>query len=98
MNLSIWKSRRNKTQLVASLDNGAHIYFDCFELETVEGSLWLYQGSTLVACFRTSIITLSQLTDYARRMVTMGAQNYGQPLSEIRKQDEAPVMGADSSL
>ncbi len=83
MNLSIWKSRRNKTQLVASLDNGVHIYFDCFELEPVEASLWLYQGSTLVACFRGSSLSLSNLTDYARRMVVLGAQNYGAPLSEV---------------
>lgn len=83
MNLSIWKSRRNKTQLVASLDNGVHIYFDCFELETVEASLWLYQGTTLVACFRASENSLSQIIDYARRMVVLGAQNYGVPLSEV---------------
>ena len=30
MNLSIWKSRRNQRQLVASQDNGTHIY-DKFE-------------------------------------------------------------------
>ncbi|CAE6901974.1 hypothetical protein [Vibrio sp. B1FLJ16] len=84
MILSIWKSRRNKTQLVASLDNGVHIYFDCFELETVEASLWLYQGSTLVACFRASDVTLSKITNYARRMVVLGAQNYGEPLAEVK--------------
>ncbi len=34
MNLSIWKTRRNQRQLVASQCNGTHIYFDSFELET----------------------------------------------------------------
>ena len=98
MNLSIWKSKRNKSQFVASLDNGTHLYFDAFELETVEASLWLYQGTTLVACIRATSDTIPKVTDYARRMATMGAQNYGEPLNEIRKQDEAPQVGADSSL
>ena len=98
MNLSIWKSRRNKTQLVASFNNGTHIYFDSFELETVEASLWLYQGTTLVSCIRATSVTLPQVTKYAQRMATMGAQNYGEPLNEIRKQDEAPQVGADSSF
>nr|WP_321386232.1 hypothetical protein [uncultured Vibrio sp.] len=98
MNLSIWKPTRNKSQLVASLDNGAHIYFDAFELEAVEAALWLYQGTTIVACFRATSATLPKVTGYARRMAIMGAQNHGEPLSEIRKQDEAPQVGADSSL
>ncbi|EHE7897716.1 hypothetical protein MW374_001995 [Vibrio parahaemolyticus] len=84
MNLSIWKTRRNQRQLVASQCNGTHIYFDSFELETSEASLWLYQGSTLVACIRASSVTLTQITDYARRMVVLGAKNYGEPLSEAK--------------
>ncbi|HCG9183123.1 TPA: hypothetical protein NJ926_004222 [Vibrio parahaemolyticus] len=95
MNLSIWKSRRNQRQLVASQDNGTHIYFDSFELEA---SLWLYQGMTLVACIKAQNDTLADITTTANRMATLGAQNNGQPLHEIRKQDEAPQVGADSSL
>ncbi|MCR9309553.1 hypothetical protein [Vibrio diabolicus] len=98
MNLSIWKSRRNQRQLVASQDNGTHIYFDSFELEPVEASLWLYQGMTLVACIKAQNDTLTDITTTANRMATLGAQNNGQPLHEIRKQDEAPQVGADSSL
>ncbi|HGZ6667297.1 TPA: hypothetical protein ACOLYT_003359 [Vibrio parahaemolyticus] len=98
MNLSIWKSRRNQRQLVASQDNGTHIYFDSFELETVEASLWLYQGMTLVAYIKAQNDTLADITTTANRMATLGAQNNGQPLHEIRKQDEAPQVGADSSL
>ncbi|TOP76363.1 hypothetical protein CGH09_18570 [Vibrio parahaemolyticus] len=98
MNLSIWKSRRNQRQLVASQDNGTHIYFDSFELEAVEASLWLYQGMTLVACIKAQNDTLADITTTAHRMATLGAQNNGQPLHEIRKQDEAPLVGADSSL
>ncbi|EKF6808165.1 hypothetical protein OZ405_002826 [Vibrio parahaemolyticus] len=98
MNLSIWKSRRNQRQLVASQDNGTHIYFDSFELEPVEASLWLYQGMTLVACIKAQNDTLADITTTANRMATFGAQNNGQPLHEIRKQDEAPQAGADSSL
>ncbi|MGU3703414.1 hypothetical protein NAL94_15955 [Vibrio alginolyticus] len=98
MNLSIWKSRRNQRQLVASQDNGTHIYFDSFELEAVEASLWLYQGMTLVACIKAQNDTLADITTTANRMATLGAQNNGQPLHEIRKQDEAPRVGADSSL
>ncbi|ELJ8827105.1 hypothetical protein, partial [Vibrio parahaemolyticus] len=90
MNLSIWKSRRNQRQLVASQDNGTHIYFDSFELEAVEASLWLYQGMTLVACIKAQNDTLADITTTANRMATLGAQNNGQPLHEIRKQDEAP--------
>ncbi|MDF4947334.1 hypothetical protein P3580_01720 [Vibrio parahaemolyticus] len=98
MNLSIWKSRRNQRQLVASQDNGTHIYFDSFELEPVEASLWLYQGMTLVACIKAQNDTLADITTTANRMATLGAQNNGQPLHEIRKQDEALQAGADSSL
>ena len=98
MNLSIWKSRRNQRQLVASQDNGTHIYFDSFELEAVEASLWLYQGMTLVACIKAQNDTLADITTTAHRMATLGAQNNGQLLHEIRKQDEAPQVGADSSL
>ncbi|HCG7137001.1 TPA: hypothetical protein NJ337_004648 [Vibrio parahaemolyticus] len=98
MNLSIWKSRRNQRQLVASQDNGTHIYFDSFELEPVEASLWLYQGMMLVACIKAQNDTLADITTTANRMATLGAQNNGQPLHEIRKQDEAPQVGADSSL
>ncbi|ELA8062158.1 hypothetical protein RGL57_000743 [Vibrio parahaemolyticus] len=98
MNLSIWKSRRNQRQLVASQDNGTHIYFDSFELEPVEASLWLYQGMTLVACIKAQNDTLADITTTANRMATLGTQNNGQPLHEIRKQDEAPQVGADSSL
>ncbi|MCF9794668.1 hypothetical protein, partial [Vibrio parahaemolyticus] len=87
MNLSIWKSRRNQRQLVASQDNGTHIYFDSFELEAVEASLWLYQGMTLVACIKAQNDTLADITTTANRMATLGAQNNGQPLHEIRKQD-----------
>ncbi|HHF2914693.1 TPA: hypothetical protein ACPJZ9_002971 [Vibrio diabolicus] len=97
MNLSIWKSRRNQRQLVASQDNGTHIYFDSFELEAVEASLWLYQGMTLVACIKAQNDTLADITTTANRMATLGAQNNGQPLHEIRKQDAAPQVGADSS-
>ncbi|HCM1044114.1 TPA: hypothetical protein N2864_004274, partial [Vibrio parahaemolyticus] len=85
MNLSIWKSRRNQRQLVASQDNGTHIYFDSFELEAVEASLWLYQGMTLVACIKAQNDTLADITTTANRMATLGAQNNGQPLHEIRK-------------
>ncbi|HCM1150963.1 hypothetical protein J7912_19040, partial [Vibrio parahaemolyticus] len=84
MNLSIWKSRRNQRQLVASQDNGTHIYFDSFELEAVEASLWLYQGMTLVACIKAQNDTLADITTTANRMATLGAQNNGQPLHEIR--------------
>ncbi|TOZ89656.1 hypothetical protein [Vibrio parahaemolyticus] len=98
MNLSIWKSRRNQRQLVASQDNGTHIYFDSFEFEAVEASLWLYQGMKLVACIKAQNDTLADITTTANRMATLGAQNNGQPLHEIRKQDEAPQVGADSSL
>ncbi|EPM7857904.1 hypothetical protein ACTQ75_003030 [Vibrio alginolyticus] len=97
MNLSIWKTRRNQRQLVASQCNGTHIYFDSFELEAVEASLWLYQGMTLVACIKAKDATLADITNAAYRMATLGAQNNGQPLNEIRKQDEAPQVGADSS-
>ncbi|HCM0690972.1 TPA: hypothetical protein N2719_004114, partial [Vibrio parahaemolyticus] len=83
MNLSIWKSRRNQRQLVASQDNGTHIYFDSFELEAVEASLWLYQGMTLVACIKAQNDTLADITTTANRMATLGAQNNGQPLHEI---------------
>ncbi|MDV6251080.1 hypothetical protein [Vibrio sp. EA2] len=83
MNLSIWKSKRNKSLFVASLDNGTHIYFDAFELEPVEASLWLYQGTTLVSCIRATSANMPKVTNYARRMLTMGAQNYGEPLSQI---------------
>ncbi|WP_045395921.1 hypothetical protein [Vibrio campbellii] len=98
MNISIWKSRRNKNQLVASQSNGIHIYFDSFELETVEASLWLYQGSVLVACFEAKSDTLNELTKTAQRMFANGAQNHGVPLNDFRKQDEAPQVGADSSF
>ncbi|TOK19502.1 hypothetical protein CGI23_22190 [Vibrio parahaemolyticus] len=98
MNLSIWKSRRNQRQLVASQDNGTHIYFDSFELEAAEASLWLYQGMTLVACIKAQNDTLADITTTANRMATLGAQNNGQPLHEIRKQGEARQVCADSSL
>ncbi|HCM0969649.1 TPA: hypothetical protein N2830_004605, partial [Vibrio parahaemolyticus] len=60
--------------------------------------LWLYQGMTLVACIKAQNDTLADITTTANRMATLGAQNNGQPLHEIRKQDEAPQVGADSSL
>ncbi|WP_343291402.1 hypothetical protein [Vibrio harveyi] len=84
MNISIWKSRRNKNQLVASQSNGIHIYFDSFELEEIEASLWLYQGSTLVACFEANSNTLSRLRQVAKHMATLGAQNHGEPLTQIK--------------
>ncbi|MGD1472069.1 MULTISPECIES: hypothetical protein [Vibrio] len=83
MNISIWKSRRNKNQLVASQSNGIHIYFDSFELEEIEASLWLYQGSTLVACFEANSNTLSRLRQVAKHMATLGAQNHGEPLTQV---------------
>ncbi|EKO3785701.1 hypothetical protein [Vibrio harveyi] len=84
MNISIWKSRRNKNQLVASQSNGIHIYFDSFELEEIEASLWLYQGSTLIACFEANSNTLSRLRQVAKHMATLGAQNHGEPLTQIK--------------
>ncbi|WP_257974461.1 hypothetical protein [Vibrio parahaemolyticus] len=66
MNLSIWKTRRNQRQLVASQCNGTHIYFDSFELETSEASLWLFQGMTLVACIKAQNNSLTRLNVWRR--------------------------------
>ncbi|TOL10436.1 hypothetical protein CGI04_24345, partial [Vibrio parahaemolyticus] len=49
-------------------------------------------------CIKAQNDTLADITTTAHRMATLGAQNNGQPLHEIRKQDEAPQVGADSSL
>ncbi len=83
MNLSIWKTRRNQRQLVASQCNGIHIYFDSFELEAVEASLWLYQGMTLVACIKAQNNALTDITNMAQRMATLGAQNNGESLTQV---------------
>ncbi|ENY7807373.1 hypothetical protein ACJO14_17520 [Vibrio parahaemolyticus] len=86
MNLSIWKTRRNQRQLVASQCNGTHIYFDSFELETSEASLWLFQGMTLVACIKAQNNSLTDITNTAQRMATLGAQNNGESLVQVERE------------
>ncbi|MGR5324124.1 hypothetical protein ACP3VW_09735 [Vibrio sp. DNB22_17_1] len=77
MNLCIWKSRKPSHQFVASHADGLHLYFDSFELEEVETSLWFYQGSRMVGCVKASSSSMDSLKRTARKAAMLGAFNLG---------------------
>ncbi|SEG21732.1 hypothetical protein [Vibrio hangzhouensis] len=102
MSVLFWKSQIEDS-FIANCGE-ANVRFDAFELETIEGNLWLYRKDVVVCCIRSDGGS-DKLHRYAARLNKIGATNYGEPVypcaTQIRKQDEAPevltVDGADSS-
>ncbi|MGI9829566.1 hypothetical protein [Vibrio vulnificus] len=78
MSYCVWSSKANHVVLTR---NDLNVFFDGFEVEAIEATLWVYQGSVTVAALTITDENRTQMMSLAKRMQVLGATNLGEPLN-----------------